>query len=98
MPPPQQELQEESTPPSKIPERVVEVLKTTSIGYLSVTSKKGDLYSYPVAFHYADQKVYFITPVGSAKMKFLKANPNVSFIVDNKKQPRPATGRLPAGP
>lgn len=70
---------------ASIPDDVVDVLKAMPIGYLSVTSKKGDLYSYPVAFHYEGQKVYFITPIGSAKMKFIKANPTVSFIVDNRK-------------
>ncbi len=64
---------------------MVDVLKSTPIGYLSVTSKKGDLYSYPVAYHYSDHKIYFLTPIGSAKMKFIRANPNISFLVDNKK-------------
>jgi general stress protein 26 len=68
-----------------IPPNIIDVLKTTGIGILSVTSKKGDLYSYPVAFHYGDQKIYMITPIGSAKMKLIKANPKVSFIVDNRK-------------
>ncbi len=70
---------------SILPERVADVLKSTQIGYLSVTSKKGELYSYPVAFHYSDYKIYFLTPIGSAKMKFLRGNPNISFIVDNRK-------------
>jgi nitroimidazol reductase NimA-like FMN-containing flavoprotein (pyridoxamine 5'-phosphate oxidase superfamily) len=70
---------------SLIPPAVEEVLKTSPIGYLSVTSKKGDLYSYPVAYHYSDRKVYMITPVSAAKMKFMRANPNISFLVDNKK-------------
>lgn len=60
-------------------------MKTTQIGYLSVTSKKGGLYSYPVAYHYSDRKVYMMTPISAAKMKFMKANPNISFLVDNKK-------------
>ncbi len=67
-----------------IPDNVVDLLKSAQIGYLSVTSKKGDLYSYPVAYCYSDFRVYMMTPVGSAKMKFMKANPNISFLVDNK--------------
>jgi len=73
---------------------VTEVLKTTPIGYISVTSKKGEIYSYPVAFHYADQKIYMMTPIGSAKMKFIKANPNISFIVDNKLLAKKACGAM----
>ena len=62
-----------------------------------MTSKKGDLYSYPVAFHYDDLKVYLMTPIGSAKMKFMKANPNISFIVDNKKLALDACGVMIQG-
>ncbi len=64
---------------------VVDVLKKQGLGILSVTSKKGDIYSYPVAFFYDNNKIYMITPNGSAKMKLMKANPKVSFLVDNKK-------------
>lgn len=70
---------------SVIPPAVEEVLRTQPIAYLSVTSKKGDLYSYPVAYHYSNLKVYMMTPISAAKMKFMKANPNISFLVDNKK-------------
>jgi Pyridoxamine 5'-phosphate oxidase len=76
---------------------VLDLLKTTQIGYLSVTSRKGGLYSYPVAFHYADYKVYMMTPIGSAKMKFMKENPNVSFIVDNRKLATSACGAMIQG-
>jgi nitroimidazol reductase NimA-like FMN-containing flavoprotein (pyridoxamine 5'-phosphate oxidase superfamily) len=80
-----------------IPDKVADVLKTTQIGYLSVTSKKGSLYSYPVAYHYSDFRVYMMTPVGSAKMKFMKANPGVSFLVDNKKLALEACGAMVQG-
>jgi nitroimidazol reductase NimA-like FMN-containing flavoprotein (pyridoxamine 5'-phosphate oxidase superfamily) len=88
---------EEAGSAKTIPEQVSDVLKSTSIGYLSVTSKKGDLYSYPVAYYYAGAKVYMMTPIGSAKMKFMKANPNVSFIVDNKKLALEACGAMVQG-
>lgn len=68
-----------------IPAPIVEVLKKSGLGILSVTSKKGDIFSYPVAFYYDDNKIFMITPNGSAKMKLMKANPKVSFLVDNKK-------------
>ncbi len=84
----------ESTP---VPEKVLDVLKTNSIGYLSVISKKGDLYSYPVAFHYSGDKVYFVTPVGAAKFKIIKADPTVSFIVDNGKVTTEACGAMIQG-
>ncbi len=82
---------------STMPDSVVDLLKSAQIGYLSVTSKKGDLYSYPVAFHYSGFKVYMMTPMGSAKMKFMKANPNISFLVDNKKLALEACGVMIQG-
>ena len=84
----------ESTP---IPDQVVEVLKNSKIGYLSVLSKKEALYSYPVAFHFSGLKVYFMTPVGAAKFKILKANPIVSFIVDNGRVTTEACGAMIQG-
>lgn len=76
---------------------VEDVLKTSQIGYLSVTSKKGDLYSYPVAYNYSGLKIYMMTPIGSAKMKFMRANPNISFLVDNKKLALDACGAMIQG-
>ena len=66
-----------------IPGQVLDLLKSSRIGYLSVTSRKGELFSYPVAFFFTDLKVYFITPVSAAKLKFIRSNPTVSFLVDN---------------
>jgi len=84
----------QSTP---VPEQVLGVLKTNTIGYLSVVSKKGELYSYPVAFHYSGGKVYFVTPISAAKFKIIKANPTVSFIVDNGKVTTEACGAMIQG-
>jgi hypothetical protein len=86
-----------NTQSSPVPEQVLDVLKTNRIGYLSVISKKGELYSYPVAFHYSGDKVYFVTPVGAAKFKIIKANPTVSFIVDNGKVTTEACGAMIQG-
>src|SRR2546428_1741014 len=86
-----------NTPSSPVPEQVLDVLKTNSIGYLSVISKKGELYSYPVAFHYSGLKVYFVTPVSAAKFKIIRANPAVSFIVDNGKVTTEACGAMIQG-
>jgi uncharacterized pyridoxamine 5'-phosphate oxidase family protein len=80
-----------------IPQEVIALLQASKIGYLSVTSPKGELYSYPVAFHYGEGKIYLITPAGSAKMKFMKANPNVSFIVDNRRLTLEACGVMIQG-
>ena len=66
-----------------IPGQVLDLLKSSRIGYLSVTSSKGELFSYPVAFFFSGFKVYFITPVSAAKLKFIRSNPTVSFLVDN---------------
>jgi len=68
---------------SQIPNQILDVLKTSPIGYLSVTSGKGELFSYPVAFYYSGMRVYFMTPISAAKLKFVRANPSVSFLVDN---------------
>ena len=86
-----------NTQSSPVPERVLDVLKTNSIGYLSVISKKGELYSYPVAFHYSGDRVYFVTPVSAAKFKIIKTNPTVSFIVDNGKVTTEACGAMLQG-
>ncbi len=86
-----------NTQSSPVPEQVLDVLKTNTIGYLSVISKKGELYSYPVAFHYSGDKVYFVTPVSAAKFKIIKANPTVSFIVDNGKVTTEACGAMIQG-
>ena len=86
-----------NTQSSPVPEQVLDVLKTNSIGYLSVVSKKGELYSYPVAFHYSGDKVYFVTPISAAKFKIIKANPTVSFIVDNGKVTTEACGAMIQG-
>ena len=85
------------TQSSPVPEQVLDVLKTNTIGYLSVISKKGELYSYPVAFHYSGDKVYFVTPVSAAKFKIIKTNPTVSFIVDNGKVTTEACGAMIQG-
>src|SRR5208282_4219923 len=69
---------------SDIPKEVLDVLKTAQIGYLSVKSEKGDLYTYPVAFLFSGRQVYTMTPISAAKLKFMRANPDVSFLVENK--------------
>jgi len=68
----------------KIPEDVLQMLKTAPIGYLSVKSEKGDLYTYPVAFLFSGNQLYTMTPISAAKLKFMRANPDVSFLVENK--------------
>jgi len=82
---------------SPVPDQVVDVLKSNKIGYLSVLSKSEELYSYPVAFHFSDLRLYFMTPVGAAKFKILKNNPTVSFIVDNGKVTTEACGAMIQG-
>ena len=82
---------------SQVPDQVVDLLESNKIGYLSVLSKSEELYSYPVAFHYSDYKLYFMTPVSAAKFKILKANPTVSFIVDNGKVTTEACGAMIQG-
>src|SRR6202045_183744 len=69
--------------PGELPDEVLDILKTSTIGYLSVTSGKGELYSYPVAYYFSGLKVYFMTPISAAKLKFIRGNPAVSFLVDN---------------
>src|SRR5215467_16371972 len=75
-----------------LPSLVVEVLKSNRIGYLSVISKSGELYSYPIAYYYSKPTVHFVTPVSAAKYKIIKDNPKISFIVDNGKVTTEACG------
>src|SRR5579862_3746933 len=81
----------------EIPETVLDVLKTSGIGYLSVTSSKGELYSYPVAFYFSGLKIYFMTPISAAKLKFIRGNPAVSFLVDNHLLTKGACGAMIQG-
>lgn len=82
---------------SSLPDQVVDVLKTNTIGYLSVISKSGELYSYPIAYYYSREKIYFVTPVSAAKYKIIRNNPTVSFIVDNGKVTTEACGAMLQG-
>lgn len=82
---------------SQLPQQVAEVLQSSKIGYLSVISKKGELYSYPVAFYYSGSQVYFMTPISAAKLRFVKANPNVSFLADNHEVTMHACGAMIQG-
>jgi len=82
---------------NEIPKEVLEVLGAEKIGYLSVKSEKGDLYTYPVAFVFSGNNVYTMTPVSAAKLRFMKANPNVSFLVDNKGLTLGAVGAMVQG-
>ena len=81
----------------EIPDEVLDVLKTSGIGYLSVTSSKGELYSYPVAFYFSGLRVYFMTPISAAKLKFIRGNPTVSFLVDNHLLTKGACGAMIQG-
>jgi uncharacterized pyridoxamine 5'-phosphate oxidase family protein len=80
-----------------IPAAVLKLLHENHIGYLSLSTKKGDLYSYPIAYLYSGENVYFVTPIASAKAKFLKANPKVSLIVDNRKLTLECVGAMIQG-
>ena len=87
----------ESLESTSLPDQVIDVLKKTSIGYLSVLSKSEELYSYPVAYYYSKLTVYFVTPVSAAKYKIIKNNPRISFIVDNGKVTTEACGAMIQG-
>ena len=82
---------------SELPPEVVDLLAKSNIGYLSVRSPKGDLYSYPVAFYYSDYRIYFMTPTSAAKLRFIRANPAVSFLVDNHLVTKEALGVMMQG-
>jgi hypothetical protein len=80
-----------------VPQQVIDVLESASIGYLTTISKKGELYSYPVAFYYSDLRVYFVTPISAAKYNMIKENPTVSLIVDNRQLTTNACGAMIQG-
>lgn len=85
----------ESSP--SLPEKVTEVLNTTSIGYLTTISTKSELYTYPMAFYYSNGRVFFVTPGSTAKCKMIRANPTVSMIVDNRELTTNACGAMIQG-
>ncbi|MBO0887884.1 pyridoxamine 5'-phosphate oxidase family protein [Candidatus Bathyarchaeota archaeon] len=80
-----------------VPQQVTDLLESASIGYLTTISKKGELYSYPVAFYYSDLRVYFVTPISAAKYRMIKENPTVSLIVDNRQLTTNACGAMIQG-
>jgi general stress protein 26 len=82
---------------SPLPSEITELLQKTDVGYVSIVSPKGELYSYPIAFYFSGWDVYFGTPASSAKLKFIRANPKVSLIVDNRKLTQDAVGALLRG-
>lgn len=82
---------------SDIPKDVIDLLKTARIGYLSVKSEKGDLYTYPVAFLFSGMQVYTMTPISAAKLRFMRANPDVSFLVENQGLTLGAVGAMVQG-
>lgn len=82
---------------AEIPSQVLDILKNERIGYLSVNSPKGDLYSYPVAFYFSNYNTYFMTPISAAKLKFVRAHPEVSFLVDNHSVTTNACGAMMQG-
>ncbi|NIQ32409.1 MAG: hypothetical protein GTN80_01990 [Nitrososphaeria archaeon] len=52
------------------------------IGHISTITPKGVLV-HPIAYYCDGEGIVFGTPRGSAKLKWLKENPKVSFTVDN---------------
>ena len=82
---------------SEIPKEVMNVLETQPIGYLSVKSDRGEIFSYPVVFVITGIQLYLITPISSAKLRFMRSNPDVSFLVYNKDVTLGAVGAMIQG-
>ncbi|MFQ5887723.1 MAG: pyridoxamine 5'-phosphate oxidase family protein [Candidatus Hydrothermarchaeales archaeon] len=67
----------------ELPGEVKDLLANSKVGHLSTVSPQGRISIVPVGFYFAGRDVFFGTPKESAKLKFLKKNPNVSMTVDN---------------
>lgn len=80
-----------------VPQELIDFAAQAQVGYITTTSPKGLTYTHPVAFHYNGKHVLFGTPKGSAKMRFIEANPQVTFTLDNGKLTKGACGFMMHG-
>ncbi len=78
----------------ELPEAISSLLANEKVGYVSTISPKGLLSTYPVAYYFDGYSIYFLTPKDSAKLKFIRDNPSVSFSVDNKLLTQEALGAM----
>lgn len=81
----------------ELPDTIRSFVSEKKIGYLSTITPKGHTATSPVAYYFDGKSIYFGTPKSSAKLKFLKKNPEVSFTVDNGKLMNEAIGILVQG-
>jgi hypothetical protein len=75
----------------QLSDRILDFVKQQKVGHLSVRTKKGVLV-HPIAYYCDGESLVFGTPRTSSKIKILKANPRVSFTVDNGKLMKEAIG------
>ncbi len=76
---------------------VQDLLHSERVGHLATISPKGRLSSVPIAYHFDGRSVFFGTPLGSPKLRFIQENPNVAFQIDNGKVMEAAVGVMIQG-
>lgn len=81
----------------RLAENINKLLKDGRIGHLSTVAPTGRISIVPIGYHFDGMDIYFGTPKGSAKLKFMQKNPNVSFTIDNGLVMREALGVLIQG-
>lgn len=62
---------------------VDQLLRSERVGHVAIITPMGRVSSVPVAYHFDGANIFFGTPRDSPKLRFLEANPNVAFQIDN---------------
>lgn len=76
---------------------VEELLRQERVGHVAIITPTGRVSSVPVAYHFDGSNVFFGTPRDSPKLRFLEANPNVAFQIDNGRVMKEAVGVMIQG-
>lgn len=64
---------------------VERTIEQNKIGYISVQTPSGKISTNPVSYYFEDGYIYFMTPRGSKRFKFMQKRSDVTFMVDNGK-------------
>jgi nitroimidazol reductase NimA-like FMN-containing flavoprotein (pyridoxamine 5'-phosphate oxidase superfamily) len=78
-------------------EGVQELLRSGRVGHVATISPTGRVSSVPVAYHFDGSSVFFGTPRDSPKLRFMEANENVAFQIDNGRVMQEAVGVMIQG-
>jgi len=78
-------------------QKVDELLRVGRVGHVATISPTGRVSSVPVAYHFDGENIFFGTPRDSPKLRFIEANENVAFQLDNGKVMQEAVGAMIQG-